>query len=76
MLKPRLPLTALALATMLLSGCGTAASRLSVCPHPVAYSREFLSRAADELDKLPADSAIGRMMADYGTERAMLRECR
>jgi hypothetical protein len=66
---------ALVAAMTLLSGCATAPSKLSVCPPVVNYSREFMVKAADELDAIPAGSAIDRMMQDYGTLRAQLRAC-
>jgi len=62
-------------ATTLLSGCGPAPSKISVCPPVTNYSREFLAKAADDLDTLPPDSALDRMMQDYGTLRAQLRAC-
>lgn len=54
-----------------LSGCG--GEVFSVCPRIEPYSREVQSKAADELDALPADSALSSMIADYGVMRAELR---
>lgn len=34
-----------------------------------------MSRAAGELEQLPAGSALARMMEDYAAERAALRAC-
>jgi hypothetical protein len=45
------------------------------CPPVVAYSREFLAHAADELDVLPPGSAIEEMLADYQTMRDQVRAC-
>ena len=61
---------------LLLSGCASAPSDISVCPRVSEYSDAFLDRAADELDALPEGSAIAQMVEDYGRERAMLRACR
>ena len=41
-----------------------------------AYSREFLARAAGELQQLPAGSAIEQMLADYEVMREQVRACR
>jgi hypothetical protein len=41
----------------------------------VEYSREFLARAACELDSLPAGSVIERMLADYQLLRDQARVC-
>lgn len=46
-----------------------------VCPVPVRYSMEFQAKLADELEALPAGSALGQAMIDYGQERAQLRAC-
>lgn len=70
------PVIGLALAMSLLTGCATARSSPVVVCVPVAtYSPEFLNRAADELDHLPADSALEQMIADYQTMRAQARAC-
>ncbi len=41
----------------------------------VAYSQDFLARAAGELDSLPAGSAIEQMLADYQVMREQARAC-
>jgi hypothetical protein len=41
----------------------------------VEYSREFLERAADELDSLPAGSTIEQMLVDYQVMRDQARVC-
>ena len=41
----------------------------------VAYNREFLARTADQLDSLPAGSAIEQMLADYQVMRDQARAC-
>lgn len=65
---------ALALLTMLLSGCATALS--SACPREVEYSREFLSRLAEETRALAPGAALGVAMADFGRLRDQTRACR
>jgi hypothetical protein len=41
----------------------------------VEYSREFLARAADELNSLPPGSVIEQMLADYQVMRDQARAC-
>ena len=59
----------------LLAGCATERSDGSPCPPVVSYSREFLARAAVELDRLPTGSAIEQMLADYQVMRDQARVC-
>jgi hypothetical protein len=40
-----------------------------------AYSREFLTRAAGELQQLPPGAAIEQMLADYQVMRDQVRAC-
>ena len=40
-----------------------------------AYSREFLARAAVELEGLPRGAAIEQMLADYQVMRDQVRAC-
>ena len=75
MTSSRLPLAVLAIAVSLLAGCATVHSDGSPCPPVVAYSREFLARAADELYVLPAGSAIEQMLADHQVMRDQARVC-
>jgi hypothetical protein len=65
----------LVIAASLLAGCATARSDGAPCPPVVEYSREFLARVADELDSLPAGSAIEQMLADYQVMRDQARMC-
>lgn len=70
---------ALVIATTLLAACATARSDRPagvVCPPVPAYSKPFLKRAADELDRLPPGSAIEQMLADYQVMREQARVCR
>ena len=59
----------------MLAACATERSDGAPCPPIVAYSREFLARAADELDSLSAGSAIEQMLADYQVMRDQARAC-
>jgi hypothetical protein len=65
----------LAIVATLLAGCATERSDGAPCPPVVGYSREFLTRAADELNLLPAGSAIEQMLADYQVMRDQARAC-
>ena len=56
----RLRAVVLAIAVSLLAGCATERSDGAPCPPVVAYSRDFLARAADELASLPVGSALSR----------------
>ena len=42
----------------------------------VPYSREFMARAADEVERLPKGSAIEQMLSDYQVTRDQARACR
>ena len=75
MTRSRLRAAVFAIAASLLVGCATARSDGSPCPPVVDYSREFLARAADELDVLPPGSAIEQMLADYQMMRDQARAC-
>ncbi len=68
-------LAVLAIATSLLAGCATARSDGGTCPPVPAYSREFLARAAGELQQLPPGAAIEQMLADYQVMRGQARVC-
>ena len=60
-------------ATVLLAGCATAGSDGPVCPALVPYPADVQQRAADELATLPLDSALARLIEDYGELRARIR---
>lgn len=68
-------LVVLAIVTSLLAGCETARSDGGGCPPVPAYSREFLARAAGELQQLPPGAAIEQMLADYQVMRDQARGC-
>ena len=71
----RLRAAILAISASLLAACATECSDGAPCPPVVAYSREFLARAADELASLPPGSAIEQVLADYQVMRDQARAC-
>ena len=75
MLSFKLRSTVLAIALLSPSACAPGVSS-SACPPLVVYSRADMHRAADELQQLPANSAIERMLADYAVLRDQVRACR
>ena len=69
---------ALAIATSLLSSCGTVRSEppiATACPPVVKYTSEFQKRAANELGLLTDGSAIAEMLSDYAVMREQSRSC-
>ena len=66
-------MTALVIATTLLSGCGTAG--YNGCPPLVQYPPEFSAQLADELVTAKPDGAIVRAVTDYFVTRRMLEVC-
>ena len=74
MTSSRLRAVPLAIAASWLAECATERSGGVPCPPVVAYSQEFLGRAAGELDSLPAGSTIEQMLADYQV-RDQARAC-
>lgn len=66
----------IALSTMLLAGCATAHSSRAPCPALATYPPDMQRRAADELAALPAGSAVGIMVVDYGKLRDACRAMR
>jgi len=72
--KGMLPL--LVIATLSLT-CATAPFRSSVvCPLVATYDRAFQARLADEIQLLPPDAALERVMLDYARLRDQARACR
>ena len=69
-------LAVLVIATSLLAACATARSDGGGCPPVPAYSREFLARAAGELQQLPPGAAVEQMLMDYQVVRDQIRACR
>jgi hypothetical protein len=71
-------LAVLAIATNLLSGCATGGYEtpgFGTCAPVVEYRREFQVRAAEELDLLPENSAIAKILSDYAVMREQMRVC-
>ena len=66
-------MTALLVATTLLSACGTVA--VSECPPLFVYPPEFSNQLADELLTVKPDGAIVRAVTDYYVTRRMLEKC-
>ena len=64
-----------AIATRLFADCATARSDGVGCPPVPAYGREFLGRAAGELQQLPTGATIEQMLADYQVMRDQARAC-
>lgn len=67
----------LVLLATLLSGCATVPSDVIIvtrCPKLSAYEQRQLQRAAEEFERLPADSALAAMMTDYGKLRSACRK--
>lgn len=58
---------------MLLAGCQGAPSSRTACPPLASYSPAFQQRAAGELRALPAGSAVGQLVVDYGKQRDACR---
>ena len=61
------------IATLFLTGCATVSSR---CPDPTFIPADVQTRAADELDALPADSALAAVVEAAFLDREKLRFCR
>jgi len=60
------------------NGCASVSSEtggFGMCAPVVEYSREFQTRAAQELRSLPDGSAIGEMLSDYAVMRVQARSC-
>lgn len=71
----RLQSIVLLIALLFPSACAPAGSS-GACPPLVVYSRADMHRAAGELQQLPLDSQIERMLADYAVLRDQVRACR
>ncbi len=72
------PAVALAVGTILLSGCATGVSEdgTNVCPPVVEYSPAEQARVAEEVAALPEGAVIVEWLADYAVLRAQVRACR
>ncbi len=71
-------LVVLAIATSLLSGCGTAGSDRPgsvACPPVVGYGAELQAAASAEVEALPEGSAVAVLLSDYAVMRDQARAC-
>lgn len=68
----RLPLALIG--TAWLSGCATVVS--DTCPTLFDYAPELQAQAAYELEALPEESAIAKLIGDYGVVRNEIRACK
>lgn len=65
------------IAMLWLTGCGMAGSESGApCPPVVDYTATNQARAADEVEALPEDAIIVRMLNDYTVLRDQARACR
>lgn len=70
------PLAALMITTLWLTGCATGGSDTRApCPPVVDYTAADQVRAADELEALPEDAIVVRMLSDYAVLRDQARAC-
>ncbi len=60
-------------ALLFVAGC---APVVTACPPLVAYTPEFNRRLADELEAMPAGTAVERAILDYATLRDQVKVCR
>lgn len=58
----------------ILFGC-TAPAVTVQCPPIVEYDRPFMQRLAEEIDRLPPESAMIRVVIDYRRLRDLIRAC-
>jgi hypothetical protein len=72
-LLPLLPIVLLSLTSC--AGGVSEASDVTACPQVVEYTPEFLNRLADEIEALPAGSALERVVLDYRRLRAEVQAC-
>jgi hypothetical protein len=70
-----LRLVVLMTVTSSLAACATGRFDGGGCPPVPAYSREFLARAAGELQRLPHGAAVEQILADYQVMRDQARAC-
>ena len=63
---------------LLLTSCAefSSSQNLQACPGLVNYSSTFQAQAAKEIQALPANSAVVKMLEDYATLRQEVRECK
>ena len=73
----KLPLIALGIVTIWLTGCATGGSEVGqgVCLPVVEYDRATQQNAVDEIAALPQNAVIVGWLADYSVMRAQARSC-
>lgn len=64
------------IATLSLSGCATESSDTAPCPPVVEYSTADQTRAAAEVEAMPENAVLVRMMSNYAVMRDQARACR
>ena len=64
------------IAVLSLTACATAGSDSAPCPPVVEYSAAEQAHAAAEVDALPENAVLVRMMSDYAVLRDQARACR
>lgn len=69
----RMLLTIFVMASSSLAGCSTQIQAGNGCPPLVQYSAQTQRKAADELEKLPKDSVVAKMIVDYKKTRDACR---
>jgi hypothetical protein len=72
----RLPKTSALVAALLAAGCSLIGQDDHKCPKPTVYDQPTLDKIQAEIDKLPRDSILRQVLADYENERDDLRFCR
>ena len=71
------PIAAPLIAMLWLSACAMGGSDAQApCPPVVDYSPVEQARAAEEVDALPEDAMIVRMLSDFAVLRDQARACR
>ena len=65
-----------ALALLALAGCGHSVVVKNQCPPIVEYQQPFLNKLADEVDRMPLDSAALKAIIDYRRLRDVIRACK
>jgi hypothetical protein len=65
------------LALIVLSGCAAPAPvYIKTCPVLVNYSRQFDQAAGAQIEALPSESPVTKMISDYIALRAQVRACK
>lgn len=70
------PAAALMIAMLSLTACATESSDNAPCPPVVEYSTVDQTRAAAEVEAMPENAVLVRMLSDYAVLRQQARACR